>query len=94
MVPDEYVPQRITLAVDELIRGKSCFGRFPIVVKAVSPMPSGSAQAVRIARCQDDLLLAEQRFAHCDEVVAEEFLEIRQNFCLNFGTTPSGARVA
>jgi hypothetical protein len=92
MVPDEYVPQRITLAVDELIRAKSCFGRFPIVLKAVSPMPSGSALAVRIARCQDDLLLAQQRFAHCDEVVAEEFLEIRQNFCLNFATTPSGTR--
>ena len=85
-VPDQNLPERIVLPVSELPdilnSGFSC----PLVLKGAANMPSGGGQAVAIVRTIQDLQLARTRLEIGEQIVAEEFLSIEENYCVNYAT--------
>ena len=85
-VPEEYLPERTVLPVSEL----STFLRFestrPLVLKGAANMPSGGGQAVAIIRTDQDLEKARDSLSIGEQFVAEKFLSIEENYCVNYAT--------
>ena len=86
LVPSEHVARRQLLAPDQLKTLESRLADEPLALKAISKKPCGGGTAVVLARAPADLEVAFQKFQGCEQVIVEEFLEIKENFCLNYAT--------
>jgi hypothetical protein len=62
----------------------------PVVLKAATDESTGGGVDVVICRVPEDLQHAEKVFQHCRQMVAEEFLTMARNLCLNYAIPPSG----
>jgi len=62
----------------------------PVVLKVPSQHSLGSGEGVRICHDQAGLRSARDDFALADVVIAEEFIEIRENWCVQFACRPAG----
>ena len=87
LVPAEAVPPRQLVEPRELLALAARPSRLPLFVKAASDRTSGGGGAVILVRSPVDLFHAARKYAGCRHVVVEEFLEFKQNFCLNFAVT-------
>lgn len=85
-VPEQYVPERKVLPVSELEKFLSVESARPLVLKGAAHMPSGGGQAVVIVRTERDLEQARDRLRIAEYFVAEKFLLIEENYCINFAT--------
>ncbi len=89
LVPERYLPGREVVSVRDLTK-KSRLKTFPLVFKAVTDQSSGGGCDVVICRSAEELPAIERLFSSCDQVVAEEYLDIGQNLCLNYAVFPTG----
>lgn len=64
--------------------------RLPMVIKVVSDQSNGGGSGVAVCRTAEDWRGAARRFAGCETVVVEAFVEIARNPCLNFAVMPAG----
>jgi hypothetical protein len=62
----------------------------PVVLKAATDESTGGGVDVVICRSPEDLQHAEKIFQRCRQVVAEEFLTMTRNLCLNYAIPPFG----
>ena len=62
----------------------------PIVLKAVTRQSTGGGKGVAVCHDRAGLKDAETLFGRCEKVVAERFLDIADNPCLNFAAWPDG----
>lgn len=90
LVPSRHVPSRKLIAIDEFMNGDHFGFDYPYVVKAATDQPNGGGIEVVICRTSDDLEQAKKLFEGCSFVVAEQFLAIRKNFCIQFAQTIDG----
>ena len=63
---------------------------FPLVIKAVTNESSGCGVDVAVCSTASELHQAAVYFRHCTHVVAEDFLPIVCNLCLNYAVTAEG----
>ncbi|NQT15274.1 MAG: hypothetical protein HQ582_21135, partial [Planctomycetes bacterium] len=87
LAPQEALPSRRLVKPTELAALARTHGNLPLAVKAATNRSTGGGFAVILARSPDDLNRASKEFGGCRRVVVEEFLDIRENFCLNFAAT-------
>lgn len=85
-VPPEFVPQRAIIALEELQEFAGTAHLPPLVLKGGGPMSSGAGASVAIVRGPTDWTEACRRLEIARQIVVEELLDIRDNFCLNFFT--------
>ncbi|HSG72421.1 MAG TPA: hypothetical protein VLA12_18565, partial [Planctomycetaceae bacterium] len=85
-VPEAYVPERTVLPVSEWSAFLSAESTRPFVLKGAANMLSGGGQAVAIVRNDQDLENARDRLRIGEHFIAEEFLSIEENYCVNYGT--------
>lgn len=82
-VPEGFYPTRAIVQTTELTC--NAFARnTPVVIKAVTDESTGGGVDVRICRNEDDLRKAADYFSDCEQVVVEQFLDIRNNLCLHY----------
>lgn len=62
----------------------------PVVLKIPSHHSLGSGEGVRICHDKASLRSALDDFAQAKAVIAEEFVEIRENWCVQFACLPAG----
>lgn len=62
----------------------------PVVLKVPSHHSLGSGEGVRICRDKASLRNAVDAFARARAVIAEEFIEITENWCVQFACLPGG----
>lgn len=87
LVPREALPRRRLVKPTDLAGLGRARANLPVALKAASDRSSGGGFAVILAHSPDDLERASKQFGGCRRVVLEEFLDIRENFCLNFAAT-------
>ena len=63
----------------------------PVVLKVVTQQSTGAGKGVAVCRDQPDLREAALLFRHCEQIVAETFLDIVDNPCLNFAAMSDGS---
>jgi glutathione synthase/RimK-type ligase-like ATP-grasp enzyme len=85
-VPERYVPERTVLPVSELPAFLDSSSMRPLVLKGAANMPDGGGQAVAILRTTPELDEARDRLEIGEQIVAEEFLSIEENYCVNYAT--------
>ncbi|MDQ0061705.1 ATP-grasp domain-containing protein [Paenibacillus harenae] len=93
LVPNRHVPSRVLLSIDEFMNNDRLPYDYPCVVKAATDQPSGGGIEVVICRSEADLEQAKTLFRSCSFVVAEQFLAIKKNFCIQFAQTHAGELV-
>lgn len=89
LVSTKHLPRRRIVAVSR-IRDEMSRGEFPIVIKAVTDQSTGGGLDVVICYTADECVLAEEFFSTCNDVVAEEYMVIKRNLCLNYAVTVEG----
>ncbi|MCH5374899.1 MAG: hypothetical protein JJ992_13065 [Planctomycetes bacterium] len=81
LVSEGSIPKRRVISASGIARQGT-----PVVIKVADDLSNGAGFAVRLCHHQDDLLAAQRDFRTCDRVVAEEYLAIDRNLCVNFAT--------
>ncbi len=56
----------------------------PLVIKAATNASSGGGNGVLICRSPEDIAYAAQKFNQADDIVAERFMQMDSNLCLNY----------
>ncbi|MBD3672551.1 MAG: ATP-grasp domain-containing protein [Planctomycetaceae bacterium] len=92
-VPEPYVPERTIFPVSELSTFLSVEATRPLVLKGGANLPTGGGISVCIIRTDQDLEKARERLQIGEQVVAERFLSIEKNYCVNFGTDGQQVRL-
>lgn len=85
-VPESYVPERTVFPVSELSTFLRAEVTRPLVLKGGANLPTGGGISVFIVRTEQDLEKAQEGLQIGEQVVAEQFLSIEKNYCINFGT--------
>lgn len=91
LVPKGYTPQRLIIPPDDLFKAYQTFKKFPLVVKAATAEPNGGGYDVIICNHQTDLEQARKHLRRCHRVVLEEFVELKENYCVQFAITKKGS---
>jgi len=89
IIDDTYLPSR-TILRPNLILKKLSSSPLPIVIKPATDETTGGGLNVFICQKEQDLDEAEKKFRACPRIVAEEFIEINRNLCLNYAVTAAG----
>jgi hypothetical protein len=89
MVEPANLPSRRILPPEQLGRSVPTSSK-PAVIKAATAESTGGGFDVVICRSIDDLRSAETLFRHCPQVVAEEYLTMDRNLCLNYAIMHTG----
>lgn len=89
LVPIEGTPRRQLVAKSELERRAWREVDMPVVLKVPSDLPNGAGKAVALCHTSAELTHAFRRFADAAELVVEEYLDIKNNWCLNYATLGS-----
>lgn len=84
IVPEQYVPERTVLTPCELPAFLKSASTWPVVLKGATNGPGG--QAVAIIRTARELDQARSRLQFSEQIVAEEFLSIEDNYCVYCAT--------
>jgi hypothetical protein len=85
LVPDAHLARRRVVRVPDLQwRGR------PVVVKAATDDPSAGGHGVAVCHGPDAMDHARELFAGEKAVIAEEFVEIRRNMCVQFVALHTG----
>ncbi|UNC92230.1 hypothetical protein [Candidatus Contubernalis alkaliaceticus] len=87
LVPKEHVPKRIIVHPSEIIKTANKFNKLPLVIKAATDQPTGGGCDVIICKDRNDINNAWDYFQTCSTVVLEEYIEINQNYNLQFAKT-------
>ena len=92
LAPADAVPARDLLPT----RGPGAAARWaaiapPLVVKVPSHHSLGAGEGVRLCRDRAGLQAALDDFAAAAELVAEEFVDVRDSWCVQFACLPDGA---
>lgn len=86
LVPEGHSPKRRSISAADLHAHLDEFP-FPCVVKAATNEANAAGFDVFICRNQDDIDKAAEFFASCEGIVIEEFMEIKENYCVQFACT-------
>ncbi|MGG1575728.1 ATP-grasp domain-containing protein [Fictibacillus sp. NRS-1165] len=86
LVPPGHAPKRKSTTSAELDDQLADFP-FPCVVKAATNEANAAGFDVFICRNKEDIKKAADFFASCEGIVIEEYLEIEQNYCVQFACT-------
>lgn len=89
LVPGRQVPMRRLHLACDLAQGLTQQS-LPLVIKAVTAESTGGGCDVQICHTITQVKQAEEIFRFCDQVVVEDYLDIRRNLCLNFAIGPVG----
>lgn len=87
IVPHENLPRRKVLSSSDFLQNKNLPFNLPFVVKAATNEPSGGGFEVVICKNTKNLQYAKELFKSCDFVVVEEFIAIKENYCVQFVQT-------
>jgi hypothetical protein len=90
LVPEKHLPRRRIIPVSR-IKEETSGGEFPIVIKAVTDQSTGAGFDVVICNTPDDCVKAGEFFSICNEVVAEDYMVMKLNLCLNYAVTVEGS---
>jgi hypothetical protein len=88
LVRPENLPGRKVVDRQAYFEGKPSL---PIVLKVVTPQSTGAGKGVVVCREPENFGEAEQLFRDSELIVAENFLEIADNPCLNFAVMADGS---
>ncbi|MDW7674706.1 MAG: ATP-grasp domain-containing protein [Bacillota bacterium] len=86
LVPQGHAPRRIIIPPPKIEEASLSF-RFPMVVKAATDEPNGGGYDVSICYNINDIEKAKNHFIACKEVIVEEYLDIAENYCVQFAKT-------
>ena len=88
LVRPENLPDRKVVDSEPYFEGGPSL---PIVLKVVTQQSTGAGKGVAVCHNDQDLAAAETLFGGCEQVVAEDFLDIADNPCLNFAAMSDGS---
>jgi len=90
LVPSIYVPHRKIIATSSLLNEVDKPDQLPIVIKAVTDLSSGGGTDIMICNTPEDLHNAADYFKVCDKIIIEDYMEIINNYCVNYAVSNSG----
>lgn len=93
LVPKENLAKRKVMPITHFLNSKNFLFDLPFVVKAATDEPAGAGLDVVICRNEGQLLEAKELFKSCKFVVIEEFIPIKQNYCIQFAQTHKGSLI-
>jgi len=92
-VSSPHIPHRVVRTPNEILNLEQTFSPMPFVVKAAIDEPGGGGLEIVLCREQKDLEQANQLFSSCSEIIVEEFLNIKKNYCVQFARTTQGKTI-
>lgn len=90
VVPEQHLPQRKVLGISDFLNDEKSPFAFPFVVKAATDEPVGGGLEVVICKNEEDLQYAKKLFDRCDFIVIEDYIPIKENYCIQFAQTYKG----
>lgn len=87
LVPEEYIPRRTIISSDQIVKVADDFGTWPLVIKAATDQPTGGGLDVVICTNKKDIHHACSHFQTCSTVVLEEYIDIIENYNIQFAGT-------